>query len=71
NNLTYCDSVFNSHDCFGCVGLSHGEYQILNKKYEKEEYFKKVEEIKAQMQQDNEWGQWYDSTYEEVLTYGL
>jgi hypothetical protein len=71
NNLTYCELVYNSHDCFGCVSLNHAEYCILNKQYPKEEYFKKVEEIKQQMKADGTWGQWFESTYPEVLTYGL
>ena len=71
NNLIYCDLVYNSHDCFGCVGINHGEYCILNQKYSKEDYFKKVEKIKNQMKTDGTWGTWYESTYPEVITYGL
>jgi len=71
NNLTYCDSVYNSHDCFGCVSRNHTEYEILNVKYPKEEYFKKVAEIQDEMKRDGEWGRWYASTYPEVITYGL
>ncbi len=35
-------------DCFGCVGLVHKKYCIFNKQYTKEEYFKKIEELKKQ-----------------------
>lgn len=71
NNLSYCELVYNSHDCFGCVSRNHAEYEILNVKYPKEEYFKKVAEIQEQMKRDGEWGKWYASTYPEVITYGL
>jgi len=39
----------NCSNCFGCVGLKKASYCILNKQYEKEEYFKIVEKIKKQM----------------------
>lgn len=71
SDLMYCDLVYNSRDCFMCVGLNHGRFCILNEEYEKEEYFKKVEEIQAAMKKDGTWGQWFESTYPEVLTVGL
>lgn len=43
SDLEYCEMVFNSHDCFGCVSRSHAKYEILNVPYEKSEYFKKSE----------------------------
>src|SRR3989338_1069925 len=49
NNITYCDTVYNSHDCLLCVGINHAEYRILNVQYPKEEYFKKMEESIATM----------------------
>lgn len=70
NNLAYCELVYNSHDCFGCVGLNHAEYQILNVPYKKEDYLKKVSEILAGMKQDGTFGKWYQSPYPEVITYG-
>jgi len=39
----------NCSNCFGCVGLANAEYCILNKQYEKGEYFKIVEKIKKHM----------------------
>lgn len=70
SDLAYCELVYNSHDCFGCVSLNHKEYHILNQPYSKEEYFKEVARIKEQMKKDGEWGKWFASTYPEVLTYG-
>ncbi|MEI6280433.1 MAG: hypothetical protein WCP17_00320 [bacterium] len=39
----------NCSNCFACVGLTNAEYCILNKQYSKEEYFRKIEEIKKHM----------------------
>ena len=35
-------------DCFGCVGLTHKQYCIFNKQYSKEEYYKKLAELKKE-----------------------
>jgi len=35
----------NCSDCVGCIGLRHQKFNILNKPYSKEEYFKKLEEL--------------------------
>jgi len=57
-NLEYCDSCHYSSDLFGCVGLKHKQYCILNKQYSKEEYEQLVTKIKEQMNskpyQDNQ-----------------
>lgn len=50
-NLTYCDGVFSSSDCFGSVGLRKKQYCILNKQYSKEEYESLVQKIVDQMKQ--------------------
>lgn len=44
--LDYCEDC---HNCFGCVKLSHKQYCILNTQYTKEEYQKKLAEIKDQL----------------------
>lgn len=71
NNLEYCDCVFNSHDCFGCVGLNHTKYCILNIEYSPEEYSSQIAKIKEQMKKDKIYGKWFESTYPEVITYGF
>ncbi len=69
-NLEYCEYVFNSHDCFGCISRNHAEYEILNVKYEKEEYFKKLAEIKAALKKDGTYGRWWWPTpYPEVTPF--
>jgi hypothetical protein len=45
----YCTNCFSCSDLFGCAGLRKKKYCILNKQYEKEEYFKIVERIKKHM----------------------
>ncbi|MEK9147616.1 MAG: hypothetical protein AAB593_01775 [Patescibacteria group bacterium] len=49
-----CESCVNSYflydckncsDCIGCIGLRNKQYYIFNKKYNKEEYFKKLKEF--------------------------
>ncbi|MEK7524666.1 MAG: hypothetical protein AAB588_06615 [Patescibacteria group bacterium] len=64
SNLEYCELVFNSHHCFGCVSRDHAEYEILNVKYSKEDWEKKVAEIKDELRRENLYGKWlYNSTY--------
>ncbi len=41
----FCENCYDSHHLFGCVNLRNEEYCILNKKYSKEEYEKRVKEI--------------------------
>lgn len=63
-NCYYCELMFNSHDCFGCISRNHAEYEILNVKYPKEEYFKKVEKLKKELGAQGLWGKmWIPPTY--------
>lgn len=71
HNLDYCELVYNSHDCFLCVGLNHKEFHILNQPYSPEDYAKKKTEIIVEMKRDGTWGKWFESTYPEVITVGL
>lgn len=63
NDLDHCDQVHNSHDCFGCFALNHTQYRIFNEPYSKNEYFKKVEQIKKEMLESGEYMQFPCSTY--------
>lgn len=64
HDLFYCDSVFNSHDCFGCIGRNHASYEILNQKYSKEDYKKHLQEVIAELKESKLWGKmWLPSTY--------
>jgi len=59
NNSLYCNFCENSSDCFGCVGLNHKQYFILNKQYSKEEYENTVAKIIERMIGDEEWGKFF------------
>ena len=45
----------NVRDCFGCVGLKHAQYCILNKQYTKDEYEEMVPRIIEHMIKMGEW----------------
>src|SRR3989339_871378 len=58
SDIEYCELVFNSKNCFGCVARNHAKFEILNKKYSKEDYFKKVKEIKEELKKKGVYCQW-------------
>ena len=65
-NYTGVSNIFYGHHCmnnsqhlFGCVGLKHAEYCILNKQYTKEEYFELRDKIIEHMKQTGEWGEFF------------
>lgn len=62
-NLDHCELVYNSHDCFGCFSMKHAEYCIFNEKYPKEEYEKKIAQIKKEMFESGEYMTFPASTY--------
>ena len=52
HDVQYCDYCHSGcSDLFGCVGIQHGRYCILNKQYHKEEYEKLVSKIKKHMEE--------------------
>lgn len=53
----YCDNCYNSKNLFGCIGLNHQEYCILNKKYPKKEYEDLRAKIIEHMKETGEWGE--------------
>jgi hypothetical protein len=52
----YCP---HSKNLFGCLGLRHKEYCILNKQYSKEEYEALVPKIIEHMRRAGEWGEFF------------
>lgn len=58
-NSLYCYQCSNSNDLFGCVGMNHKQYCILNKQYTKEEYDELVPKIIEQMKKTGEWGEFF------------
>lgn len=63
SDCEYCELCFNCKNCFGCVGLQSKEFYILNKPYSRDEYFKKVAEIKSHMKADGTYGKHIPTTY--------
>ena len=45
-DLAFCKNCSGCHDCVGCVNLKNKQYQIFNRQYSKEDYFKKTKELK-------------------------
>lgn len=59
SDITYCDIVMNSHDCFGCVNMHRKEYCILNKQYPREKYFELRDKIISHMKKTGEYGEFF------------
>ncbi|MDA0376133.1 MAG: hypothetical protein O3A80_02380 [bacterium] len=60
NNVYY--SLFCTRSCnnlFGCIGMIHQNYCILNKQYTPEEYHKLVAKIVEHMKDTEEWGEFF------------
>ena len=59
SNLTYCHFTPSCDHCFGCVGLHHKSYCILNKQYTPAEYDALVPGIIEHMTRHGEWGEFF------------
>lgn len=59
HDLTYCDSCRNSSDLFGCIGVNHGKYAIMNKVYGQHEYETLRGKIIDHMKSTGEWGEFF------------
>ena len=55
SNMMYCFYTPACKDCFGCVGMHHKQYCILNKQYTKEQYNELVPKIIEHMKKTWEW----------------
>lgn len=63
SNMFYSSYCPHSKDCFGCIGLRHKQYCILNTQYTKEEYEELVPRIIAHMRGTKEFGEFYPIKY--------
>ncbi|MCX6807479.1 MAG: hypothetical protein NTZ80_01565 [Patescibacteria group bacterium] len=59
NYAYYCENIGACDQCFGCVGLNHKKYCILNKQYSKEAYEQLVSQIIEHMIKSKEWGEFF------------
>ncbi|MBI4836565.1 MAG: hypothetical protein HY817_04880 [Candidatus Abawacabacteria bacterium] len=57
--MEYCYLCLNCQNCFGCIGLRNKQYHIFNKPYPKEEYEKRVTELKEKMKERGEYDQFF------------
>lgn len=57
HNIYYSESCLKSHHLFGCVGVQHKSFCVLNKAYSETDYYKLVEKIVSDMQKRGEWGE--------------
>lgn len=62
-DIWYSQHVFQSHDCFGCLGVKKSAYCILNKEYSPEEYAHLKERIIEHMKKTGEWGRYFPPEY--------
>lgn len=58
----YCDSVYHGKNLFGCVGLRHNNFHILNKEYPQDEYDHLRNKLIEHMRQMGEYGQFFPVT---------
>src|SRR3989344_5905629 len=58
-NSEYCMNCHSSQDLFGCNGLRKAQHCILNKQYNREEYFAQIAKIKSQMSKTGEYGEFF------------
>lgn len=76
NHTLFCENVWgchdvyysqlctnNCHDLFGCIGMKHADYYILNKRYSKEEYTKLAEKIIGEMIKNKEYGEFFPTKF--------
>ena len=61
--LTYCDYCMNSRDLFGCAGLNHKQYCVLNKQYSAEEYKALSAQIERDMRNRGEFGEFFPAKF--------
>ncbi len=63
HDLFHCLQCVNgSSDCFGCVGMRHQKYSILNKQYTREQYEELVPKIIEHMRRTKEWGEFFPAS---------
>ena len=63
NDVFYSECCKSCSNIFGCCGLKHKKYCILNKEYSKEEYDTIVPRIISKMREDGEWGEFCPIKY--------
>lgn len=57
SNSEYCELCMDVENCFGCIGLMHKKFCILNHQYTEDEYWRTLDIIKCDMLEKGEYGQ--------------
>src|SRR3989338_5592517 len=60
--IAYVENCHSSKYLFGCSGIKHCQYCILNKEYSKEEYFKLKDRLIKHMKEIGEYGEFFPSS---------
>ncbi|MFH1315836.1 MAG: hypothetical protein ABIH67_05595 [Candidatus Uhrbacteria bacterium] len=61
--VEYCMNCINCEHCFACSGLRHKRYCIFNKQYTENEYWEKLDEIKCNMLERGDYGEYFPAKY--------
>lgn len=59
NEVEYSENCHNLASAFGCNAIRKGQFMILNKQYEKEEFYKIKDQIDEQMKKEGTYGQFF------------
>jgi hypothetical protein len=59
SDVEYSEQIISCNDVFGCNGIKHKKFCILNKQYSKEEYIELREKIIEHMKKTGEWGKFF------------
>ncbi|MFH0770013.1 MAG: hypothetical protein V1926_01405 [Candidatus Peregrinibacteria bacterium] len=58
-DVLYSDNCHSCDHLFGCIGLKHQQYCVLNRPYTRGEYERLVGKIIERMRTDGEWGEFF------------
>lgn len=61
-DVAYSELLTACEHCFGCIGLRHKQFCILNKQYSEEEYWRVVDHLKTDMLKRGEYGEYFPYT---------
>ncbi len=59
NDIEYSEQIISCNDVFGCNGLKHKQFCILNKQYKQDEYRALRSRIIEHMKKTGEWGKFF------------
>ncbi|MFC1810169.1 hypothetical protein ACFLZH_01595 [Patescibacteria group bacterium] len=59
SNVEYSEQILSSNDVFGCNGLNHKKFCILNKQYKEDGYYEMRDLLIEHMKKTGEWGKFF------------